>query len=484
MPDDSVCFSTATELVGRIRRREVSAREVMEAHLARIERVNPRVNALVTLVPERALAGAEAADRLLASGGEPGPLHGLPVAVKDLHPTAGIRTTSGSPLFADFVPESDALIVEREKRAGAIVVGKTNTPEFGAGSHTFNPVFGATLNPYDPTRTCGGSSGGSAVALACGLVPLADGSDMGGSLRNPASFCNVVGLRPSPGRVPSYPALNGWFTLSVSGPMARSVGDTALFLSAIAGPDPRSPIAIGEPGSKFGTGLDRDFHEVKVAWATLGLPYEREVLEVVGRAWSTLESLGCRVEAAEPDLSGADEIFHALRAWSFENSLGDIYRSSPDRLKATIRWNVERGLALTGPQLARIETWRTELYHRLRGFMEKYEYIVLPVVQVLPFPVEQEYPTEIGGVRMETYIDWMKSCYQISVTGHPAISVPAGFSSRGLPVGLQIVGRHQADLAVLQLAHAFEQATGHGLRRASAGGLANLIAGSTLPEET
>ena len=246
-----LCFLTATELAGRIRGGDLSCREVMEAHLAQIEAVNPTVNAIVELLPEQAMAQAAAADDALAGGADPGPLHGLPIAHKDLVETRGIRTTYGSPIYRDHVPDVDALIVERLRGAGAITIGKTNTPEFGAGSQTFNEVFGATRNPYDPTKTCGGSSGGAAVALACGMLPIADGSDTGGSLRNPAAFCNVVGFRTSPGRVPAWPNEVGWFPISVQGPMARTVADTALLLSAMAGPDPRSPIAIGEPGETF-----------------------------------------------------------------------------------------------------------------------------------------------------------------------------------------------------------------------------------------
>ncbi len=278
-----VCFLPAVELARLIREGELSAVEVMEAHLSQIERVNPEVNAIVTLLPERALEEARRADAALARGEGIGPLHGLPVAHKDLFWTKGVRTTFGSPIFENFVPKADALIVERLKRAGAISVGKTNTPEFGAGSQTFNEVFGATLNPYDTSKTCGGSSGGAAVALACGMVPLADGSDMGGSLRNPAAFCNVVGLRPSPGRVPSWPSQTSWSPLSVEGPMARTVRDAALMLSAIAGPDRRSPISISEPPGRFAGPLERDFSGVRVAWSPDlgGPPLEPpQVLEV------------------------------------------------------------------------------------------------------------------------------------------------------------------------------------------------------------
>lgn len=463
---NEVCFLTATEMAARIRRREVSAVELMKAHLRQIDRLNPPVNAIVTLDPDRAIASAVAADRALARGEAIGPLHGLPVAHKDLQETAGLRTTYGSPIYRDHVPEVDSLVVERMTRAGAITIGKTNTPEFGAGSQTFNPVFGVTRNPYDLSKTVGGSSGGAAAALACGMVPLADGSDMGGSLRNPASFCNVVGLRPSPGRVPNGPEGLGWFTLSVDGPMARTVADVALLLSAIAGPDPRSPIALDDPGSGFGRPLGRDFRGVRIAWTNgLGLPFDPVVREVVDHGRATFESLGAVVEDAAPDFAGADQAFRAWRAWSFEISLAEEWERHRDQLKDTIKWNIAEGRQLTGPELARAEIVRTQMFHRVRAFLEGFDFFVLPTVQVLPFDVTTPYPSSINGVEMTTYIDWMKSCYYISAIGNPAISVPAGFSPDGLPVGLQIVGRHRDDWGVLQLAHAFEQATGWHQRR-------------------
>jgi amidase len=463
VPSDPICLSTAVDLAGQIRRRELSAREVMEAHLRQIEAVNPQVNAIVTLVAERALDEADAADDLIARGMSLGPLHGLPIAVKDAHRTRGIRTTQGSPIHADDVPDEDELIVEREKAAGAIVIGKTNLPEFGAGSQTFNTIFGATRNPYDPSRTCGGSSGGSAVALACGMAPLADGSDMGGSLRNPASFNNVVGLRPSPGRVPSWPTQLGWSSLSVDGPMGRTVADVALLLSAIAGPDARSPIALADPGGRFSATLERDFHGTRVALVDLGLPYDAEVKATVEAQRSVFEGLGCTVDDEEPDLTGADEVFAGIRAWLFEATHGDAYRAGLP-LKSTIAWNVEEGLRVTGPELGRLETMRTALYQRMRLFMDRHDYLILPTTQVLPFDLETEYPTEVAGVPMATYIDWMRSCTRISATGQPALSVPAGFSSAGLPIGVQIVGRYNDDWSVLQLGHAFEAATGYGRR--------------------
>jgi amidase len=464
-----ICFLTATELARRIRTKELSAREVMQAHLAHIHRVNPHVNAIVTLLPEQAMAQASAADEALARGEAPGPLHGLPIAHKDLVLTRGIRTTFGSPIFKDHVPDQDALIVERLKRAGAISIGKTNTPEFGAGSQTYNEVFGETLNPYQLDKTCGGSSGGAAVALACGMIPLADGSDTGGSLRNPANFCNVVGFRPSPGRVPVWPSRLAWLPISVQGPMARTVQDTALMLSAIAGPDPRSPIAIAEPGSLFARPLDRDFTGVRVAWSRDlgGIPVDPRVTAVIDGQRHVFAGLGCAIEDAEPDFRDADEIFKIWRAWRMEVNYGALLQTHRAQLKETVIWNIEAGRQLTGPQLGWAEQKRTELYHRVRQFMERYEFLILPVSQVPPFDVRQRYVTQIQGVKMETYIDWMKSCYYITVTGHPAISVPGGFTPEGLPVGIQIVGRHQDDRGVLQLAHAFEQATGFWKRRPS-----------------
>ena len=462
-----ICFTSAVELAARIRRREVSAREVMAAFLTQIERVNPQVNAIPTLLPERAEAGAEAADRALAAGEATGPLHGLPIAIKDLVATRGIRTTFGSPIYADHVPDQDEIIVERLRAAGAVIIGKTNTPEFGAGSQTFNPVLGKTRNPYDLERTCGGSSGGAAVSLACGMLPIADGSDLGGSLRNPASFCNVVGFRPSPGRVPQWPAEDLWEPLSVQGPIARSVADAALLLSAIAGPDPRVPIALDEPGEVFRAPLERDFAGIRVAWSPdLGrYEVEPEVVEVCERSLPILEDLGCSVECAHPDLRGADEAFQVLRAWKTAAGREADYRAHRDRMKDTVIWNIERGLPLTGLDVARAIATRSALFQRAFEFFETCEYLVLPAVQVLPFSIDVPWVREINGKTMETYIDWMGLCYAITVTGLPAISVPCGFSREGLPVGLQIVGRHHRDFAVLQLAHAFEQATGHGRRR-------------------
>ncbi|MFI0411282.1 amidase [Actinomadura sp. 3N508] len=465
---EEIHFASARELARRIRARELSAREVVQAHLDQIERTNPQVNAIVTLVAERALEQAREADDRLAGGADAGPLHGLPIAHKDTHATGGIRTTSGSPIFADLVPAADELVVERIRAAGAITIGKTNVPEFAAGSHTFNPVFGLTRNPYDLSRSAGGSSGGAAAALACGMHPLADGSDMGGSLRNPASFCNVVGFRPSPGRVPSWPVPAGWSTMGVQGPMARDVADAALLLSVLAGPDPRSPIALETPGSAFAGPLGRDVTGLRLAWSPdLGgrVPVDPAVTGVLEPAVKAFEELGCAVDEACPDLSGADEVFRTLRAWHWDLALGPLLDERPADFKPSLAANIEAGRALTGSDVGRAETLHTALFHRVREFFGRYDALLLPVSQVPPFDAAIEYPDEVAGHPMPDYLEWMRSCFLVSATGCPALSVPAGFTEDGLPVGLQIVGRHRADLAVLQLGHAFEQATGHGTQR-------------------
>jgi amidase len=463
----SVCFMSALEMARLIRAKKLSAREVLAEHLTQIERVNPKVNAIVTLVPELASAAAAKADEMQAHGEKLGLLHGLPVAHKDLLDTRGIRTTLGSPLYKDNVPTEDDIVVDRMRQAGAITIGKTNTPEFGAGSQTFNTIFGATHNPYDLTKTCGGSSGGAAVALACGLAPVATGSDTGGSLRNPAAFCNVVGFRPSPGRVPNPKAAFAWSTLSTSGCLGRSVADLAFALSTIAGPDARAPLSITEPGERFARPLDRSFKGVRVAWFKDlgGVPFDPLVRAVVDAHRQTFESLGCTVEQAEPDFAPAEIAFRVLRAWTSANLYGGLLRAHPEAFKDTLAKEIEEGLRLTGSEVARAETAHAQLWRRFQAFLDTYEYFVLPTTQVSPFDLQTPYPTTLAGVAFESYIDWMKSCWYISATGNPAASVPAGFTPEGLPVGVQIVGRAHDDFAVLQVAHAFEQATGFGRRR-------------------
>ena len=461
---DELCDLTAVDLAARVRRKDVSAREVMAAHLARIERTNPKVNAIVTLVAERAMADAARADEHQAHGGALGPLHGLPVAHKDLESTAGIRTTYGSILYRDNVPTIDSLIVKRVRAAGAITLGKTNTPEWGAGSNTFNPVFGATVNPYDLTKTVGGSSGGAAAALRCGMVPIAGGSDTGGSLRNPAAFNNVVGLRPSPGRVPDDDG--SWSPLSTGGPMARTVADVALFLSAMAGPYVPDPLALADAGAIFRAPLDRSFKGTRVAWFRTmgGIPFEPEITRVVNANRQAFVDLGCVVHDDEPDFAGVDEAFPTLRHLGYIRFVEQA-RERPDAFKDTIKWEIAEMERSTGAQIARAVARQSRMYTDMARFFERYDYFVAPVTQVEPFDVKPEYPTTVAGTPMPTYIDWMRSCWYVTLTACPALSVPAGFTARGLPVGLQIVGPHRGDFGVLQIAHAFEQATRHGLRK-------------------
>lgn len=465
---DELCLLPATELAGLLRRRQISARELMDAHLDRIERLNPAINALVTLDHEGARAAASAADAALAAGEDVGPLHGLPVAHKDTHVTGGMLTTWGSPLHSRTVPEHDELVVARLRAAGAIRLGKTNVPEFAAGSHTFNTLFGATRNPYQLGLSAGGSSGGAAAALAAGLVPLAEGGDMGGSLRNPAAFCNVVGLRPTPGRVPTWPVAMGWTQLQVQGPMGRTVGDVALQLSAIAGPDSRVPFALPDPGAGFGAPASAPLNGLRVAWAPdLGgrIPVDPSISAVLKDTVGLLEAMGARVDEACPDLTDADQVFNVLRAWLFEASLGDLVRRSPADVKETIRWNVQLGAGLSGADVARAEAMRTRLYERVVAFFQDHDVLLAPTTQVLPFPVELEYPTEVAGVPQDDYLGWMRSCTLITPTGCPALSVPGGFTPDGLPVGLQIVGPPGADRRVLEVGRAVEHVTGLGERR-------------------
>ncbi|MBB6629078.1 amidase [Nocardioides sp. KIGAM211] len=460
---DLTADSTARDMVAAVAAKAVSARELLELHLARIAERNPELNAIVSLDEERARAGAAAADEHLAQGNEPGPLHGLPFAFKDTHQVAGWRTTYGSPLLADNVPDADELLVERVRRAGVVVVGRTNVPEFAAGSHTFNRVFGTTLNPVDPTRSAGGSSGGAACALASGMVPLAEGSDMGGSLRNPASFCGVVGLRPSLGRVPEWPLYNQWETTSTGGPMARNVGDLALLLSVLAGPDPRTPHALGDPGAAFAPPVTGTLAGLRVALSTdLGGAFEvdHDVADVVRASGDVLGDGGAAVTAAHPDLAEAEDTFRTLRAWHLQAKLGPLLAQHPDGFKQSLEDNIRLGESLTGADVARAYTQRTALSERMRLFFEEYDVLVLPAAQVPPFPADQEFPTAINGRPMTTYLDWMRAAYLITVTGCPAISVPAGTTPEGLPVGLQIVAAHGRDRFLLEVAAAFEAAVG------------------------
>ncbi len=456
------------ELAALIRQRKLSSREVMSAFLQQIGRLNPKINAIVAkLEDEQCLALADNADRQLARGDEVGPLHGLPFAFKDLDPAVGFPLTRGSPIFRDFMPSEDSVLVERLRRAGVIAIGKTNVSEFGMGSHTYNEVYGTTLNPYDLTKTAGGSSGGAGAALAAGLLPLASGSDLGGSLRNPANFNNIVALRPTVGLVPSAPTALPFLGFSVKGPIARSVVDVAFLLSAMAGADPRDPAVYACDPKVFAKPLERDFENVRVAWCIDlgGLPLDNRVRSLLEAQRKTFTDIGCIVEDTCPDLADADAIFLTIRAWNYWYTLGPLLREHRQQMKPEAVWQIESGRKLTGNDVADAMARHGELMQRIRLFQEKYEFLVCAVNQVPPFDANIHWPAEIAGVPMEHYIAWMKCAYWITPTFCPAISVPAGFTAGGLPVGIQIVGRYRDDLGVLQIAHAFEQATRFGKQR-------------------
>jgi N-methylhydantoinase A len=463
-------FATARSMLAAVRDRKISARELLDLHLDRIATVNGSVNAVVSLDEERARHAAAQADERQARGEPLGTLHGLPFAFKDTHAVAGWRTTYGSPVMADHVPDHDDLVVERVRRAGVVVLGKTNVPEFAAGSHTFNPVFGTTTNPFDLGRSAGGSSGGAAAALASGMVPLADGSDMGGSLRNPASFCNVVGLRPCIGRVPEWPRDNAWETTSVSGPMARNVGDLALLLSVMAGPDPRVPTALG--AEDLTPPLAGSLAGLRVAFSVdLGGAFEvdRAVAGIVTSAETVFAEAGATVSWAHPDLPEAEDTFRTLRAWHFQARYGPVLAEHPDLVKPSLADNIRAGESLTGADVARAYRQRTTLSGRMTEFFGEYDVLVLPVSQVPPFPADEEYPKTINGREQATYLDWMRSAYFITVTGCPAISVPAGFTLDGLPVGIQLIAAHNSERRLLEVAQAFEDLTRVGDRHPGIG---------------
>jgi amidase len=461
--DDDICFFPATELARLYRARKVSPLEVMRAVLARIDAVNPAVNAYVTLARESALAAARRATQLQGRKATTlPPLHGVPVSIKDLFATKGIRTTWASLMYKDHVPDEDNLVVQRLKAAGAIVVGKTNTPEFGAGGNTFNAVFGATRNPWNSALSCGGSSGGAAVAVATGMGPIAQGSDLGGSLRVPAAFCGVVGFRTTPGLVPSHPRALVWDTLGVTGPIARTVADVALMLSAMAGPDDRAPLSYEVDTSEFIRAVKApSIKGWRVAWTPdlHGLiPVDEEVARVAHDALRVLRGLGTRVEAACPDFSEVPDIIRGTRGLAMVAFHADKLPEWRERMQKDLVRDVEQGLALTAREIARSEVLRSVLWHRVRAFMATRDLLVLPTVAVSPFPVEQPYPTEINGKPLDNYTQWFNLTYGITVTGLPAISVPCGFTRAGLPVGLQIVGRRHQEAAVLRAAAAFEAA--------------------------
>lgn len=469
-PPPELVLLDARTLSESIRTGRVSCVEVMTAYLDHIERVNPVVNAIVSLQPrDDLLRQARQRDAWIAQDEYLGWMHGLPQAVKDLAPTAGIRTTFGSPLFADFVPDADALIVERVRGRGAIIIGKTNVPEFGLGSQSYNEVFGTTLNAYDPSRCAGGSSGGAAAALALRMLPVADGSDMMGSLRNPAAFNNVIGFRPSQGRVPAAPSLELFVQqLSTEGPMGRTVADVALLLSVQAGHDPRAPLSLDDDPSAFARPLDRDLKGARVAW--LGdldgyLSMEPGILDLCrGNGLKALETIGCTVEEA-PLGFPPDEMWASWLTWRHWLVGGGLAVLADDpakraRMKPEALWEIEGGRGLSAFDVYRASQARSALYGAALRLFETHDYLALPTAQVFPFPAGTHWPAEIAGRTMDTYHRWMEVVILATLTGCPAINLPVGFNAAGLPMGMQVLGRPRADLAVLQLGHAYEQAAG------------------------
>lgn len=478
MPD--LTWLSTRELAATIAAGDVSAEEAVLAHYARIDQVNPTINAIVTMDPDRALDEARAADARLVAARRSGealpPLHGVPMTHKDTHDTAGMRTTLGSPVYADRVPESDDLIVSRLRAAGVITTGKSNVPEFAAGAHTFNPVFGTTVNPYDPTKSVAGSSGGVAAALAAGIQASGDGSDMGGSLRTPASFNNVVGMRPSNGRIPHVPPANPWSWLAQKGFMGRTVGDVALLMSVGAGPEPNGPCSLQEPGSVFDlpefrtdsddvpglkgvrVGLSPDLGALMVV--------EPEVAQAVAASAAVFARLGAEVDDVVPDLRESDEVFRVQRAYDFVSTWGEVVRAEtarPDggRIKQAVVWNTQLGHDLTVEDLVAMDAARGRLWQTTQAYFSTHDVFVTATAQALPFDAELEYPQSINDTPMENYLDWMRAVTLISSTGCPAISVPAGFSRDGLPIGIQIVAAPGRDVDLLRVAHAFEAATGY-----------------------
>jgi amidase len=450
-----LCSLTATEAVGLLRRGEVSSRELVEAALQRIERVDPTLNALPTLCGERAL---EHAGRVSAET----PLAGLPLAVKDLTDVAGVRSTQGSPIFADHVPDRSDLMVERLEERGGVVLAKSNTPEFGAGGNTFNEVFGETRNPWDTTRTCGGSSGGSASALASGQIWLATGSDLGGSLRTPAGFCGVVGMRPSPGRVAHGPSETPFGTLSVEGPMARTVADVALMLDAMCGQHQLDPLSLEAPPRPFAEAAALPALPARVAYsADLGIsPVAAEVREVCGRAAAALGAAGVEVEVGHPDLGEAPEAFQVLRAAAFVADLGPLLEAHRDQLKPDVIWNIEQGHRLTAERIGWAERARGAIYQRMSAFLDRHQLLLCPTACVAPFDVAVRWVREVDGVPFNNYVEWLRITSTITLTSCPVVALPCGFTDDGLPIGLQVVGRPRGEWPLLQAAAALEQLFG------------------------
>jgi Asp-tRNA(Asn)/Glu-tRNA(Gln) amidotransferase A subunit family amidase len=469
MSEEELCFTSAVDLAAAIRGGKVSAVEVTSAVLARIEKVNPTINAYCTVVAEGALEEARRAEAALAKGERLGPLHGVPISFKDLTPTAGIRTTFGSKIFEHHVPGEDALVVERARAAGAIVIGKTNTPEFGCKGVTDNLIFGHTRNPWDTERIAGGSSGGAAAAVAAGLAPLAEGSDLAGSVRVPASVCGVVGFKPSLGRVPRYPAGNAWTSMSQFGPITRTVRDAALLFAVWAGPDERDPQSLPASGEDLGRATEGTVKGLRVALSLdLGYaPVDAEVRRIVGAAAKTFADLGCVVEEAHPGFENPESLFIDLTAPSRAATTEPYLPKWREQMDPMLLLRVDRAARMTAVDAEKATHSRTAFWQVVRKFFERYDLLLTPTTSVPAFPLGRAYPEYVAGRPLTNHLQWYPTTYPFSLTGQPAISVPCGWTAEGLPVGLQIVGRRYADATVLRAAHAFEMAAPWTQRRPS-----------------
>lgn len=462
VPDRDLLERPAVELLELLASGALAARELTQAHLDQIEAVNPAINAVVTVDPERALEAAAAADAKYAAGEPLPPLHGLPMTHKDTHAVAGMRCTFGSPLFADHVPQTDDRIIGRLRAAGVVSSGKTNVPEFAAGSHTFNEVFGATCNPYDVSVSAGGSSGGLAAALAARIQPLGEGSDMGGSLRIPASFCNVYGFRPSLGVIPSHSPAHRSAWLSRQGPMARDVRDLRRFMAVCSGPAEDLPSVRSVPGGSFTDAGGGSLQGVRVAVARdvgAQVPVEPEMSEAVDRAAEVLRSLGAVVDEVPVDLTAAEEVFHVTRAFDFAAAYGDYVRDHRQHVKEEVVWNVQEGLGLNALRMIRASALRGQLEDECRRLFASWDLLLTPGCQLLPFPVGERYPSEVAGRVMDSYLGWMASATTLSATGLPTLAMPAGFSESGLPTGVQLSAPHYADAALLRWGQTYDEVT-------------------------
>lgn len=446
---------TAADMISRLKSGEIAPTEAVEAAYARIDTVDDMINAMPTLCRDRAMKAAKAIEDDAAQNADrrddPTWLAGLPVAVKDLVDVAGVRTTYGSPIYADHVPETSDIMVERLEANGAVVIGKSNTPEFGSGGNTFNPVFPATTTPWNTSRSAGGSSGGAASALASGEVWLATGSDYGGSLRTPASFCGIVGLRPSPGRIANGPSPTPFGTMAVEGPMARNVRDTAIFLDAMVGAHPKDPMAMEAPSQSFQSAATPDGKPRRAAFSrNLGVtPVDPEVADICEKAAEKLAAAGWEITDDIPDFSGAMDAFHAIRAASYAAGMGDLLETKRDLLKADNIWNIEKGLSQSGDDLGRAERTRGALFHRMVAFFEDHDLLLAPTACMPPFPVEWEYPREFNGMLSENYMEWLRLPCVLTVTGSAVMSLPVGVTESGLPVGMQFCGPYAGERQVI-----------------------------------